>query len=403
MNKPFTHQKDSEKTMRTRLIGAFLGFLLVAGVGMTQACAAADGVGPPTIDVPPYDGTPADMSKPVQVFVMLGQSNMVGMGAVIKKLSADHALEVVVKEQKLYPFLLDDAGDWVERKDVRYVSMVQGGDKKQVMHNEFLRVGGGSWSKPAAFMGIEYGVGHLLGNAYEEPVLLLKCSNGNRSLGYDLLPPGTKGYDFTVTEKKNKKDKKSTETVETTYTYAGYGQGPMRWIKGTTPVPPTGDAHLHAGEQYDIDIGNAKAALATIDQYYPGAKGYDVAGIFFWQGEWDSGDPGLAAHYEENLVNFITSVRRDLGAPDAKFVLGTIGEHVKGESGGNRKLVLEAHLAVDGKSGKYPEFKGNVATVYTHPYAQGGEGNAHYGKNSRVYMDVGLLMGQAMLELLGER
>ena len=32
-------------------------------------------------------------------------------------------------------------------------------------------------------------------------------------------------------------------------------------------------------------------------------------------------------------------------------------------SGGNGGKVLEAQLAVDGNNGKYPEFKGNVATV----------------------------------------
>ena len=49
---------------------------------------------------------------------------------------------------------------------------------------------------------------------------------------------------------------------------------------------------------------------------------------------------------------------------------------------------------------KYPEFKGNVATVYTHPMAQGGSGNGHYNKNAGVYMDVGEAMGKAMVELL---
>ena len=62
--------------------------------------------------------------------------------------------------------------------------------------------------------------------------------------------------------------------------------------------------------------------------------------------------------------------------------------------------VLDAHLAVDGTSGKYPEFKGNVATIYTNPMAQGGSGNSHYGGKAEVYMDVGEAMGQAMVELL---
>jgi hypothetical protein len=57
-------------------------------------------------------------------------------------------------------------------------------------------------------------------------------------------------------------------------------------------------------------------------------------------------------------------------------------------------------VPVDGNSGKYPEFKGNVATMYSQPMAQGGSGNGHYGKKAEVYMDVGEAMGQAMMKLL---
>jgi len=348
-------------------------------------------------ELPKPDGKPADMSKPVKVFIMMGQSNMVGLGAITR--GSAHPLEKAVKEKKLYQFLLDESGNWAERKDVRYVSIIQGGSKKEQTHNEWLRIGGGAWTRPAGFMGVEYSIGHLLGNAYADPILLLKCANGNRSLGYDLLPPGSKGYDFEITNKKT--------GANTMYTYAGYGEGPMRWEKGTKPEPVTKDAHVRAGEQYDFDTGNAKHVLANLDKYYPGAKGYEVAGFFFWQGESDCGDAALAAHYEENLVNFIKSVRKDFNAPNAKFVLATLGECVKGMQPSktqsitsNRAHVLNAHLAVDGTSGKYPEFKGNVATVYTHDMAQGGEGNGHYGKNAEVYMDVGLAMGEAMLELL---
>ncbi len=78
---------------------------------------------------------------------------------------------------------------------------------------------------------------------------------------------------------------------------------------------------------------------------------------------------------------------------------GTLGEAVKGGTGPTN-LVLEGHLAVDGSSGKYPEFAGNVATIYTHPMAQGGSGNGHYGGKAEVYMDVGEAMGQAMVKLL---
>lgn len=71
-----------------------------------------------------------------------------------------------------------------------------------------------------------------------------------------------------------------------------------------------------------------------------------------------------------------------------------LGEAVKGSG----DLAMEAQFAVDGDSGKYKEFKGNVKTVYTNPLSNGGNGNGHYGG---TYMNVGDAMGRAMVELLG--
>ena len=55
--------------------------------------------------------------------------------------------------------------------------------------------------------------------------------------------------------------------------------------------------------------------------------------------------------------------------------------------------------AVDGSSGKHPEFEGNVSHVYTHPLSKGGASNGHYGGNAETYMNVGEAMGRAMVEL----
>ena len=234
-------------------------------------------------------------------------------------------------------------------------------------------------------------------------MLILKSCIGNRSLGWDLLPPGSERYEFTVEDRAG---------VEKKMVYAGYKDKPESWemdpAKGlkTEPGPWVDKAgkpiDWYAGKQWDDDISYAKTVLSELDKHYPGAKAYEVAGFFFWQGEKDAGNPGHAARYEQNLVHFIKSVRKEFNAPAAPFVLATMGESVKGGTG-NGALVLNAHLAVDGASGKYPEFKGNVATIYTNPMAQGGSGNAHYGGKAEVYMNVGEAMGRAMVELLMSR
>lgn len=73
-------------------------------------------------------------------------------------------------------------------------------------------------------------------------------------------------------------------------------------------------------------------------------------------------------------------------------------------AGGGPGELLKAKMNVDGGSGKYPEFKGNVATVYSAPPGQGGSSSGHYDGNAKTYMDVGLGMGEAMVEpLTGKR
>ncbi len=340
--------------------------------------------------IPRPDGQSADMNKPVQVFICLGQSNMVGLGKVT---GSDISLEHAVKEKKKYQYLVDDAGAWTERKDVRFVQYMSG---KGPLKNEWMSVTAGN-------LGPEYGIGHPLGNAIDAPVMILKCCIGNRSLGWDLLPPGSERYRF-VAEQTIGHDEKP-------LVYAGYKDKPESWVmdaeKGLETEPaPWLDKNgkpidWYAGKQWDSDIADARKALADLEKHYPGAKGYEVAGFFLWQGEKDAGNPGHAARYETNLVHFIKSLRREFQAPNAKFVLATMGESVKG-SGGNGGRILQAQLAVDGATGTYPEFKGNVATIYTNPMAQGGSGNGHYGRKAEVYMDVGEAMGQAMVELLKE-
>jgi hypothetical protein len=364
--------------MNKRTLLGVVGVLAAMSMGITTA-AAAD-----KIDTDPrnlfkrHDGKPADMKKPVHVFILLGQSNMVGMGKIT---GGEGSLENAVKNKSKYPYLVDDAGGWLERKDVRFVRMMQG---RGLLNNEWMAIKGGT-------IGPEYGIGHPLGNAIDAPVMILKSCIGNRSLGWDLLPPGSVRFEFGGK------------------IYAGYKDRPDSWAmdqaKGTATEPPPWldkngkPIEWYAGKQYDDDTADAKKALAELDKHYPGATKYEVAGFFFWQGEKDGGNAAHASRYEQNLVNFIKQLRKDFNAPAAKFVLATMGEATKG-SGGNGGKVLEGQLAVDGTSGKHPEFKGNVATVYSNPMAQGGSGNGHYGGNAEVYMDVGEAMGKAMVELL---
>ena len=338
------------------------------------------------------DGKSADQTKKVKVFILMGQSNMVGMGDI---LPADKpgTLTTLTKTEKKYPFLVDDAGQWTARKDVFYYdARVKKGGALTVTSN-------------GNAIGPELGFGFVMGQLLDEPVLVLKSCTGNRSLGWDLLPPGSKRYTAEVTGRRGQ---------IVTKVFAGYKDKPDSWIadaaKGTATEPPpwldpkTGKPiEWYAGKQYDDDMTNAKAALADLPKIYPDyqGQGYEIAGFVFWQGHKDQ-NAVHAAHYEQNLARLIPSLRKNYDAPNAKFVLATgCGNPGRGSFG---LQIAEAQLAIADVK-RHPAFTGNVSAVDSRdlwrevdvpPKNQG----HHYNRNAGTYMETGLRLGWAMAELL---
>ena len=187
------------------------------------------------------------------------------------------------------------------------------------------------------------------------------------------------------------RDRKSGKT----YVYAGYGQSPDRWEKGTEPKP----IGWSAGLQYKGDVARAKAVLKDLGKYYPGATKFEVKGFLWWQGDKDRYNAGHAAKYGENLVRLVAALRKEFDAPDAKFVCATLGQTEQGAAKGNEKAIFDGMMALSDAK-QTPALKGSVATVYTHPLSMGSSSNAHYGGNAKTYMNVGLAMGDAMVKLL---
>jgi alpha-galactosidase len=329
--------------------------------------------------LPRGDGHPAEHSQPVQVYVMLGQSNMLGFGRVESK-ETQGTLEQLVKVQAKYPHLVDEQGNWVVRQDVRYVHVM---DQRGVDYKDLNKFGvvRNEWLVPNKSFGPELGFGQVMGTFHEQPVLLLKACIGNRSLGWDLLPPGSERF-----EHEGK-------------IYAGYKDVANFWDKGGEPKP----VPWYAGRQYDADVAHAKAVLKDLAKYYPDYKGqgFEVAGFVWWQGHKDQ-NAALAGRYEQNLVHLIKTLRVDFAAPDAKFVLAT-GCGNPGTEGFGRQIA-EAQLAVDGDSGKYPEFKGNVKAIDTRDLWRGPDVSPvnqghHYNHNAETYYETGERLGRAMAKL----
>lgn len=321
----------------------FVGFVVKHKESLLVACLVAlTALAHPAVQAgekkaaPPHprpEGKAADHAKKVQVFILMGQSNMLGFGR-LGPAATKGSLEHMVKERGKYAHLIDGEGKWATREDVRHVFVMQKIDAMTVMRNE--------WLAPKDKFGPELGFGCVMGHVLEEPVLLLKACIGNRALGWDLLPPGSERYTFEGR------------------TYAGYKDTPESWVEGQ----PKKEVNWYAGKQYDDDVANAKAVLKDLAKYYPGyrGQGYEVAGFVWWQGHRDSGSPALASRYEQNLVRLIRALRKDFDSPGAKFVVAT-GCGNPGRTGLGLQIA-EAQLAV-GDAKKHPEFAGNVKAIDT--------------------------------------
>ena len=100
------------------MLHRYLPVLMLKFLLTVMLCAPHFAHGDDNGQLPAPAGKPADMSKPVQVYVLLGQSNMLGFGKIN---GGEGSLEHAVKEKHLYPYLVDEAGAWTERQDVRNV------------------------------------------------------------------------------------------------------------------------------------------------------------------------------------------------------------------------------------------------------------------------------------------
>ena len=308
-------------------------FILVALAAINLASAANGGDIPAVLPKP--DNKAPDTTKPVKVFFMSGQSNMCGMGK-------PDSLKPLATSDEKFAYLVDDTGKWTVRNDVHYIYHVM--DKRYT-------------SAPLtvfSHVGPEVGIGHVLGYCNDEMVLLIKGACGNRSLGYDFMPPTSR----------------------------------KRLGKSSA------DGGWYAGTSYDRYVKHAKEVLANLKDNLPGYKGqgYEMAGLFWWQGHKDKGM--AKEEHEKLLAELVTDLRAEFKAPKAPFVLATVG--FNGRNLGPWSGVFEAQMAISDPK-RHPEFAGNVASVDIRDMGGGGY---HYGRNGGTYAKVGDAMGRAMAEML---
>ncbi|MCF7974605.1 MAG: hypothetical protein K9N55_12370 [Phycisphaerae bacterium] len=282
--------------------------------------------------------------SPVKVFILAGQSNMQGQGAVNGNKGTLQSL-VANDTEGLYAYLGDKEGHWTVRDDV-WITYERDASN--------IRFGGlaPGYGVDDSRLGPELGFGHVVGDYYDTQVLLIKTCWGGKSLAVDFRPPSSGG------------------------TVGFYYREMLRLVD---------------------------KALANLGTYFPDyeGQGYELAGFFWHQGWNDRVTDAYNNEYEVNMANFIRDVRKDLGIRRLPFVIATTGMTGLEETNPRALSLMEAQLAV----ARYPEFEGNVMSVDTRPFwrptnESPSDQGYHWNSNGITYLEIGLASGEAMKELV---
>ena len=236
-----------------------------------------------------YASQPGAADKKVKVFILAGQSNMEGHGQVR---SLNH-LGKHPKYGHLLKKLKDSDGSWVVHDDVTIAWTTK--DKKSGP----LTVG---WGYNENEIGPELMFGTIMGDKYEEHVLLIKTAWGGKNVWCDFRSPGA--GEMTWDEK--------------------------RILKRNNNHKP--------GLFYRKMVAEIKECLANVEDVVPWYKGqgYEIAGMAWFQGwndfcEWHLQldgkrvGMGLIERYPHNLAAMFRDLRKDLDVPDMPIVIGELG------------------------------------------------------------------------------
>ena len=287
----------------------------------------------------------ADPRPPVKVFVLAGQSNMQGQGVVAMDDPKDYnggkgnlvwSMKHSVSKEKMV-HLRDVNDKWVVRDDVEIRYKFRDNVRRGMLTVGFTGYGGSS------HIGPELQFGHIIGNHFDDPVLLIKTAWGGKSLHVDFRPPGSAG--------------------------------------------DTGPCYT----QMVAEIREALAGMA--------GRPYEIAGFVWMQGWNDMVSEPATEEYADNLVNLARDVRSEFELPKLPFVIGELGNGGPAAEGSGMQKFRQAQ-----KLGS--ERIADARFVVTHPHARPAELSPnrshghHWFGNAESYFLVGDALGNAMLELL---
>lgn len=302
------------------------------GESGTQGISDTDGSGDET-GAESGDGAPA--LPPVQVFLMAGQSNMQGYGPLQDTDTGDW--EEAISLESLIASGVESTTLLTPRDDV-WVAITS--DEPSPHPPGFLEPGFGA---TPSFLGPELGMGEVLGEAWDTPIVMFKAAYGGTTLGIDWRPPSA----------------------------------------GGTPGP------LYSAMISDFTTFQ-NAGLAETFPRDLHARGYQIAGFVWLQGWNDQFEDGLVPEYAGNLVALINDVRTALNDPQLPAII------VEGPTLDDalRAARLAAVATLESQA------PGRVLYVNTSDLVNVDiPGNFHFNFNAGRYLGVGRRTGQSILEM----
>lgn len=331
-----SHEPNAIRATARRFVAIFLSIVIGHFGGQTFANAAG--------------------KSPLKVYILCGQSNMEGHAQI-------RTFDVMAQDPVTAPILEKMVGpDGKPRVCERvWISYHTGGGDRPGEGFGKLTAGYGSRRDPAEpsdKIGPEFTFGIYMEQALNEPILIIKTAWGGKSLHTDFRPPSAGPYPFNEREIANL-EKRGRDLDE------------ARKAKAE-----------RTGRYYKLMLEHVQYVLSDIQRvvpdYDPG-RGHEIAGFVWFQG-WndmvagdtypDRGKPGGYDLYSEWLGHFIRDVRRDLAAPDMRFVIGVMGVGGPLEAYASPRYVPIHGSFRDAMAAPatWPEFQGNVAAVRTAPF-----------------------------------
>ncbi len=293
---------------------------------------------------------PLQAEKTVKVFILAGQSNMEGKGL------AAH-LDTYKDDPLIKPWygVVKKGDAWVERDDVFITYPSKSGGAK---HGPLTA---GYGTKGEYSIGPEFGFGHAAGEAYDEPVLLIKTAWGGKSVHQPFRPPSALPTDEELKAMHEAMKAKYEATLATNEKMKAEGKK----FKNPKPVPSFDELKASFGDHYVKMVQHVKEELGDFENKFPELKGHkpELAGFIWHQGFNDIVNNYYKSHehgyadYTKWMGIFIKDLRKDLNAPKLPVVIGELS------TGGVEKRgpfqEAQANIA------KLPELKGSVVFVPT--------------------------------------